>query len=166
MTTDADFSSHGLGVSFQRIGRGSWSARGILRSWAVAPWRVVSGGVAVACFPDEAIWLGLSREGEPVAVRLASRGGKWFRELTVPPDWQLGWLASGNETRPIALARGCRSATYRLKVTRAGKAVPEQLTLTLLTPAAWEEYFGALDLTPAVEPPLVGLYCQAIPPLD
>jgi len=142
----------GLDVSFQRIGRASWSAEGVLRSWSAAPWVAVAGEVTVACFPAEALWLGLSNTSAPAMARLESKNGRWSREIVTPPDWQLGWLHSGIQTRPIALGHGCQSARFWLQARRAAEATPATLGVVLLAPEAWRKRFGPLDLEPIVEP--------------
>jgi hypothetical protein len=154
----------GLEVSFQRIGLASWSAEGILRSWSAAPWRAVPDGVAIACFPMEALWLGLSNANAPVTARLESQGGRWSREIVVPPDWQLGWIRNGVQTKPIALSRGHQSARFRLRAQRVEGPTPATLSVVLLAPEAWRKGLGPLDLEPAVEPAPVIRYSRVVLP--
>lgn len=154
----------GLEVSFQRIGRASWSAEGILRSWSAAPWGAVPGGVAIACLPVEALWLGLSNASAAATVRLESQDGRWSREIVVPPGWQLGWIESGVQTRPIALDRGCQSARFRLRAQRAAEATPATLSIVLLALEGWRKRLGPLELEPVVEPAPVARYSRVVPP--
>jgi hypothetical protein len=154
----------GLEISFQRLGRRGWSPTGLLRSWARAPWRSVEGGVVVACLPDEAVWLGLTALDAAVSVRCESVDGAWWRELAVPPDWQLGWLQRDAATRPIDLGGDARSAAQRLVVTGASLPDPMRCGVELVSPEEWRRRFGPLDLEPAVEPPPVGRYSRVIPP--
>lgn len=166
----------GLEISFQRLGRVAWSADGIVRSWAQAPWsRLSADEIAVASLPDEALWLGLNATGAAVRVRLRSRGGRWQRELKVPPDWQLAWLAEsaaggaaegaadGGRRQPIALRRGCRSASYVLEVRRRATAAARVMALRLLAPDAWRRMIGPLQIAPAEEPEEVMLYSRIMP---
>jgi hypothetical protein len=154
----------GLELSFQRLGRRGWSPTGLLRSWAVASWRSIDGGVAIACRADEVIWLGLTATAGAVAVRCESEDGAWSRELAVPPDWQLGWLRRVEESRPIDLAGDARRAACRLYVTQAPGSEPQCCTLELLAPDEWRRRFGPLELEPAAGPPPVGRYSRIIPP--
>lgn len=154
----------GLEVSFQRIGRASWLTEGILRSWSAAPWVAVPGGIAVACFPVEALWLGLSNASAPVVARLESQNGRWSREIVVPPDWQLGWIQSRVQTRPIAFGRGCQSARFWLRAQRAGEATTATLSVVLLAPEAWRKRLGPLELEPVIEPAPVICYSRVVLP--
>ncbi len=154
----------GLEISFQRIGRKGWSSTGLLRSWAIAPWHSVGAGVVVACRADEVVWLGLTATNDPASVQCESADGAWQRELTVPPDWQLGWLQRDSERRPVDLAGGVQCAAYRFRVTRASLQAPLVCEFELLAPEEWRRRFGPLELEPAVEPPPVGRYSRIIPP--
>ena len=107
----------GLQISFQRYGRSAWSANQVIRSWAGAPWKSIGENrVAVACFPSEGVWFGLTATGSATRVRLESRSTLWARNMRVPPDWQLGWIRRGNQKRPIALRPGCQSASFTISV--------------------------------------------------
>lgn len=154
----------GLEVSFQRIGRASWSAEGILRSWSAAPWGAVPGGVAIACLPVEALWLGLSNASAPATVRLESQNGRWSRGIVVPPDWQLGWIQRGVQTRPIALSDGCQSARFLLRAQRAAESTSATLRILLLSPESWRRRIGPLELEQVVEPAPVIRYSRVVFP--
>jgi len=155
----------GLDISFQRFGRSAWSSTGILRSWAQAPWtELPQGGIAVACFPSEALWFGLTATGTAARIRFASRSGSWTRDLDVPPDWQLGWIQSAARKRPIALRRECQSAAFVLSVRCPKTTQPKDLPITLLAPEAWKVQVGPLELQPAEEPEPVQLYSRIMPP--
>lgn len=159
----------GIEISFQRLGRAAWTADGIVRSWAQAPWSQLSASeIAVALLPDEALWLGLNATGSAVHAALRSRGAGWQRALKVPPDWQLAWLApagavDGSRRRPIALQRGCRSASFVLEARRRANAPARVMALTLLAPDAWRRTIGPLQIAPAVEPEDVMLYSRIMP---
>ena len=154
----------GLDISFQRLGRSAWSSRGVLRSWAQAPWeRLPDGDLAVACLPGDAVWFGLTATGSAARVRFESRNGLWVRELDVPPDWQLGWIQTARRKRPIALRSGCQSASFVLSVRCPKAARPNALAILLLAPDAWRRLIGPLQLDPAEEPEPVGLYSRIMP---
>jgi len=160
----------GLEISFQRLGRAGWSAVTVVRSWAQAPWhRLSADEVAVASLPDEVLWLGLNATGRAACVRLRSRGGRWSRMLKVPPDWQLAWLqaeegaAGSGRKRPIALRRGCQSASFALEVCCPGNARPTATTLTLLAPDVWRRIVGPPEIAPAEQPEEVMLYSRIMP---
>jgi hypothetical protein len=153
----------GVEISFQRIGRGAWSPNGLLRSWSFAPWRTVPGGVTIACFPAEALWLGLSNAGAPATVRIESQNGRWSREVVVPPDWQLSWIGRDIQKKPIALNQGCHTARFRLRAQGPTKELSTTLGLTLLAPDAWKKRFGRIELEPAIEPAPVMRYSRVMP---
>lgn len=155
----------GLEISFQRIDLGAWASGRVLRSWAGAPWKRTSErAVAVACLPTECVWFGLSAGGVDARVRLQSRGGRWVRDLDVPPDWQLGWVQSAGRERPIALRPNRRSAAFMLFVRCPKSAKPQTLAITLLAPEAWVQRVGPLLLEPATEPEPVLRYSRIMTP--
>jgi len=155
----------GLDISFQRIGLCAWASVGVLRSWAGAPWKVLrESAVAVACLPSECIWFGLTATGDEAHVRFESRGGRWVRNMYMPPDWQLAWIQSAGRERPIALRPNCRSAAFVLSVRCPKTAKPKTLAITLLAPEAWRLRVGPLRLKPAEEPALVLRYSRIMPP--
>ncbi len=82
----------------------------------------------------------------------------------MPPSWQLGWIESGVQTRPIALSRACQSARFRLRAQRAAVATPATLSIVLLAPEAWRKRLGPLELEPVVEPAPVTRYSRVVPP--
>lgn len=159
----------GLEISFQRLGRAAWSADGIVRSWAQAPWcRLSADAIAVASLPDEVLWLGLNATGGAVRGRLRSRSGRWERALKVPPDWQVAWLAAGGAAdggrrQPIGLRRGCQSATYVLEVRQRATAEASVMAVTLLAPDTWCRKTGQSPIAPADEPEEVMLYSRIMP---
>lgn len=158
----------GLEISFQRLARRAWSAATVVRSWDQCPWQRRSDhDLAVAILPDEVVWLGLNTTGRAAQVRLSSRGGRWSRTLAVPPDWQLAWLshdgADSRRRQPIALRRGCGSASFVIEVRRAGAVRPQMTTLTLLAPEAWRRTLGPLNISPAEQPEDVLQYSRIMP---
>ncbi|MBS1134493.1 MAG: hypothetical protein H6R02_1634 [Burkholderiaceae bacterium] len=164
MASSDVLSWNGLDISFQRIGRRSWSSSAILRSWAQAPWQWISPDcLALACFPTEALWLGLTATHGAVRVHFRSGRGRWTRDLDVPPDWQLSWIQSGSRKRPIALRSGCHSAVFVLSARAARKHEPKALAVTLVAPAAWRRRIGPLKLAPAQRPEPVALYSRIMP---
>lgn len=165
MSSSGVLSWGGLDVSFQRLGLRAWTSVGLLRSWAGAPWkRLRESTVVVACLPSECIWFGLTAEGDGARVRFASRGGRWVRELSVPPDWQLGWIQNAGRERPIALRPECRSSAFVLSVHCPPTAEASTVAITLLAPDAWRLRVGPLELTPAEEPEPVPRYSRIMPP--
>lgn len=155
----------GLDISFQRIGLRSWASVGVLRSWAGAPWqRLRESAVAVACCPSECVWFGLTASSGGARVRFQSLGGRWVRDLNVPPDWQLGWIQSAGRERPIALRPDCRSAVFVLTVRCPKTARPKTLAIKLLAPEAWRLLVGPLKMKPAEEPEPVLHYSRIMPP--
>lgn len=158
------WSAAGIEVSFHRIGLSSWVGDGVLRSWAEAPCEATPGGVAVACLPGEAVWLGLTHVGEPATVVLNGLDGAGSTRLQVPPGWQLGALLGADERRhPLALGDAL-SRSYRLEVQRPAAAASASFELTLMSPAAWSSRFGPLELAPAERPPPVPPYSRIVRP--
>lgn len=87
-----------------------------------------------------------------------------MRELSVPPDWQLGWIQNAGRERPIALRPECRSSAFVLSVHCPPTAEASTVAITLLAPDAWRLRVGPLELTPAEEPEPVPRYSRIIPP--
>jgi hypothetical protein len=167
MASSDVLSWNGLDISFQRTGRGAWSGSAILRSWAQAPWQWTSPArLALACFPTEVLWLGLTATHGAARVHFQSGRRRWTRDLDVPPDWQLSWIQSGSRKCPIALRRGCHSAVFVLSARAARKHETKTLTVTLVAPTAWRRRIGPLELAPAHQPEPVALYSRIMPPHD
>lgn len=157
----------GLQISFQRYSRSVWSANKIIRSWACAPWKLIGEDrVAVACFPNEAIWFGMTVTGAAVRIRLESRSGRWVRDMRVPPEWQLSWIQQGDRKRPIALRPDCQSAFFTMSVRGSKQTKTRNLEITLLVPDAWRRKLGELEIVLAEEPEAVALYSRIMPVPD
>ena len=167
MASSDVLSWNGLDISFQRFGRRAWSSNAILRSWAQAPWQWISPGcLALACFPSEALWLGVTATHGAARIHFRSGRGRWTRDLVVPPDWQLSWLQSGSRKRPIALRRGCQSAVFVLSARTGRRHETKTLAVTLFAPTAWRRRVGPLELAPAQRPEPVALYSRIMPAHD
>ena len=152
----------GLEFSFHRIGRAGWADDTVLRSWADAPWRMGDGLLSVACQPEEFVWLGIGNVGATATVVLTALNGSSTRTMSVPPEWQLGWLIGDDSQRwPIGLLGG-ETANYRLEVNRTYPISPTATHLTLLSPSAWSERFEPLELSSAEAPPPVPLYSRIV----
>ena len=152
----------GLELSFHRIGRVGWADDTVLRSWADAPWRMEDGLLAVACQPEEFVWLGIGNADATATVVLTALNGSSARTMSVPPEWQLGWLiADDSQRRPIGLF-GDTTANYRLEVIRTYPVSPTETLLALLSPSAWSERFESLELSSAEVPPPVPLYSRVV----
>lgn len=157
----------GIEFSFHRLGLAVWRPAGVLRHWADVPWLPMEGlyaGVALACLPGEALWLGLSNGGAPATVLLQGADAQPSLPLRVPPDWQL--CAHGPEGRrePIALD-GAAQRRFLMRVQReapGARDTSETLALELLSPAAWTARYGALHLPAAEEPPAVERYSRIV----
>ena len=161
------WSAAGIELSFHRIGRAGWTHEGVLRSWAEAPWLPFDGGVAIACLPGDAVWLGLTNTAaSPAGVTLATAAGASLRCLQVPPDWQLGWVP-GADAQPLPLELGGASTNaYRMGVMRDGGTPGASFPLVLMSPSAWASQFGSIAVHPAEEPPPVPAYSRMVRPRD
>jgi len=166
------WSAAGIDLSFHRIGRAGWTHDGVLRSWAEAPWLPFGGGVAIACLPGDAVWLGLTNTAaSPAGVTLAAAAaaaaaaaGAGLRRLQVPPDWQLGWvLGADAQPLPLELA-GAPTNAYCMDVIRDGGTPGATFPLVLMSPAAWASQFGSIEIPPAEQPPPVPAYSRMVRP--
>lgn len=160
----------GIEFSFHRLALAAWQPEGVLRHWADAPWQPLAGaphsGVALACLPGEAVWLGLSNAGAPADVLLQGADAPPSLPLRVPPDWQLCAHGPADRREPIALG-GAAERRFVLRVQREGaqaREAAETLVLELLSPAAWAARHGPLDLAPAEEPPPMERYSRIARP--
>lgn len=161
------FAIAGLEISFHRIGLAGWQPGDVLRSWAEAPWRATPHGVAVACRPEEALWLGIGNDGTSAELDLRRPVDGATRRLYLPNDWQLGWLLDPNgNALPIQLGDQ-PSVAHRMDI-RAGvhpdAANRQSITreMLLLSPTAWAAAFGPLELAPVSEPAPVPLYSRQV----
>ena len=159
------WSAAGIELSFHRIGRAGWAHDGVLRSWAEAPWLPFDGGVAIACLPGDAVWLGLTNTAAlPAGVTLAAASGAGMRRLQVPPDWQMGWVP-GADAQPLPLElAGAATNAYCMDVIRDGDTPGATFPLVLMSPAAWGSQFGSIELPPAEQPPPVPAYSRVVRP--
>ena len=121
------------------LGREALAPAVMLRSWAEAPWQAKSRSIAMACLPGEVVWLGLSSSPTyPATAVLTSARKRGVRKLSVPPEWQLGWLLDGTG-HPAPLSLGDAGAVaYQFDVQQPGLAANAGLDLELLlAPEAW-----------------------------
>lgn len=155
--------------SFHRLALAGWQPAGVLRHWADVPWQSTGKdqyfGVALACLPGEALWLGLNNVGAPASVLLQCvDAAQSSVPLLVPPDWQLCAHGPADRRQPIALD-GATERRFLLRVKREGQGAretAETLTLELLSSAIWAARYGSLNLVPAEEPPLVERYSRVV----
>jgi hypothetical protein len=157
----------GIEFSFHRLALAGWQPAGVLRHWAVVPWQSIGKdqyfGVALACLPGEALWLGLTNVGAPASVLLQCvDAAQSSAPLLVPPDWQLCAHGPADRRQPIALD-GAAERCFLLRVKREDQGAPETsetLTLELLSASIWTARYGSLNLVPAEEPPLMERYSR------
>ncbi|WP_230181231.1 hypothetical protein [Aquabacterium sp. CECT 9606] len=154
----------GIKVSFHRIGLTDWTPSGVLRSWAEAHWQPTPGGVAIACLPTEALWLGFSDNPRPAMVVLTCTDTAETARLQVPLQWQLGFLVGADaQNRPITL-RNAASSNFRLDVQQREPTSRDSFELVLMSPLAWKTRFGPIDIAAAEPPAVVPAYSRIVRP--
>lgn len=157
----------GIEFSFHRLAAAHWQPAGVLRHWADVPWQSTGTGqylgVALACLPGEALWLGVNNAGAPASVLLQGvDAAQSSMPLLVPPDWQLCAYGPAGRRQPIVLG-GAAERCFLLHVKREDQDAHERaetLTLELLSTAIWTARYGSLNLVPAEEPPLMERYSR------
>lgn len=159
----------GIEFSFHRLALTAWQPTGVLRHWADVSWQSTDKepyfGVALACLPGEALWLGLNNADAPASILLqCANAVQSSVPQLVPPDWQLCAHGPADRREPIALD-GATQRRFLLHVQREGQGAPETaetLALELLSSAIWVARYGPLNLTPAEEPPPVERYSRIV----
>ena len=153
----------GVRLALQRICASHWHARGVLRSWGLAPLHRDGDTLCVPCGDGEALWIGAWPEPPGgcgvVVLRDADTADDvddaQGTRIEVPRESAI--TALGGD-RPIARQPGQRQRALSLRVTGLG-GEPVAIALVLLAPADWSARSGrpwAALSGPPPRPPRLG----------